>query len=72
MQITDWLSKNNKTQVDLAHIIKRYRQRAHRITHGALPNEEEMRLIYEATAGAVTANDFYGIIPKSKLKNGHV
>lgn len=68
MHISEWLSKNNKKQADLARIIKRGeevtkrdRVRAHRIFHGSMPNEEEMPKIFNDTRGQVTANDFYGI-----------
>lgn len=55
-------------QSDLAEIIKREdevtdrdRVRAHRIWHGAKPKDEEMLLIFQASKGKVTANDFYNL-----------
>jgi hypothetical protein len=67
MLITEWLKHCKKTQADLARIIKRDRVRAHRIIkQKAMPNEQEMKLIFEATGGAVTANDFYRLPIKSK------
>lgn len=66
MHISEWLTKNNKTQADLGRIIKRYPVRAHRILNGSMPTADEMRLIFEATFGQVTANDFYDL-----PSNGH-
>lgn len=67
MLITEWLKHYKKTQADLGRIIKRDRVRAHRIIkQKAIPNEEEMKLIFEATGGAVTANDFYKLTFKTK------
>lgn len=69
MQISLWLSKENKTQADLARIIKRDRVRAHRIVKkGAKPNDEEMALIVEASGGTVTPYDFYHLPPPGKQK----
>lgn len=66
MHIIAWLQKNNLTQADLAKIIRRGvavepkdRVRAHRIWHGRVPGDEDMRAIYTASSGEVTANDFY-------------
>ncbi len=68
MQISEWLSITNQTQSDLARIIGRNKIRAHRIVNkGIKPNDEEMRLIFEATGGQVSANDFYKL-PKTKQK----
>lgn len=69
MHISEWLSKNDKTQADLGRIIGRYAVRAHRIIRGSKPTDEEMRLIFEATNGQVNANDFYDLPKKSKRKN---
>jgi hypothetical protein len=68
MHISDWLVTNGMDQGDLARIIKRGsrveprdRVRAHRIFHGAIPNEKEMPKIFQATGGEVPPNSFYNL-----------
>jgi hypothetical protein len=74
MTLIEWLSSSEKTQADLAEIIKqdatveqRDKVRAHRIYHGAIPNEYEMPRIYAASGGKVTANDFYKLPPPAQV-----
>lgn len=62
------------TQATLAKMISgtgvitnKLRIRAHRIWHGAMPHEAEMKIIHEATG--LSADVFYGLKkPKSKPK----
>lgn len=68
MHISHWMKEENITQSALGKIIKRDRVRAHRIVHGAKPDDEEMNLIYQASKGRVDANSFY----KLKHINGAI
>jgi hypothetical protein len=73
-----WLvEKGIKSQKALAEILgngdlcPRLTVRAHRIWHGAIPNDNDIKVIYSATKGAVSANDFYGLNPKPTKKRNN-
>lgn len=61
MRLNDWMSQAGATDQTLADTIGRGIDRStiSRIRRGKrMPSAELMRLIHEATGGAVTANDF--------------
>ncbi len=68
MQLSEYLTVEGVTQAAFARAINESPVSVGRYVNGArIPEEEVMRKIFSATAGQVTANDFYGL-PE---KNGH-
>lgn len=64
MQLKDWLEKHGVNNADFGRKIDRSAEAVRRYANGErIPDRETMPLIVDATAGAVTANDFFGIDP---------
>lgn len=64
MKLSEHLTKHRISQAAFARTIKELPQTVGRYVHGdRIPESEVMQKIAEATHGAVTANDFYGIEP---------
>lgn len=64
MKLNEWMEKNNLNNSQLARLLGHERPdnvRRWRIGECRPQTEAEMRSIYDATNGQVTANDFYGI-----------
>ena len=69
MKIDSYLRQKNISGADLARAIGKSRATAHRIITGErLPDRESMQAIYKFTGGAVTANDFYGLVGKQNSR----
>lgn len=64
MRLSDFLDQKQLTNAAFGARIGVSRQTVLRYRRGdRIPGKAEMALISEATAGAVTANDFYGVTP---------
>ena len=62
MTLKDWLTANDKNNAEFGAAIGRTAEAVRRYAGGErIPDRETMPLIVEATAGQVTANDFFGI-----------
>lgn len=63
MTLSEWLSKNKLTYTEFAKLAGLPRaQYAWKYATGiAVPSVVNMKLIFRATNGAVTPNDFYGL-----------
>lgn len=62
MTLKDWLAEAGQTHSALAEQIGRSSEAVRRYANGdRIPDRDTMPLIVEATAGRVTANDFFGI-----------
>lgn len=61
MKLAEYLKLANLTDADFAQRIGVERSTVTRLRGDQIPTREVMRAIAEATNGAVTANDFYGI-----------
>lgn len=62
MTLTDYLQRSGTTLAQLADQLGCNRGMLSRIARGRqIPRPDLMRRIYDATQGAVTANDFYGL-----------
>lgn len=72
MQLSEYLSINQKTQASFAREIEEKPQNVGRYVKGErIPEEDAMRKIYSATNGMVTANDFYGLSKPNGKKQGN-
>lgn len=62
MTLTDYLAQPGKTATELAEATNSAVSTITRAARGDItPSGELMRKIFEATSGAVTPNDFFGI-----------
>lgn len=62
MKLKDWLAENEVSVAEFATRIGRTAESVRRYAAGErIPDKETMPLIASETAGAVTANDFFGI-----------
>lgn len=62
MTLADWLSKNDLSATDFAKTIGCAQATVQRYIAGKrIPEPDMMSAIVEATQGAVTPNDFYGV-----------
>lgn len=62
MQLTSYLETNNLTDAQFAETIGVDRSSVSRMRRGLhIPNRDVMQRIVDATCGAVTPNDFFGI-----------
>lgn len=58
MQLAAYLKANELSDEDFGQRIGVTRQAVHRYKNGRFPEKETLKLIVEATGGAVTPNDF--------------
>lgn len=64
MTLSDWLVQNKLSPTDFAKRIGKPQATVSRYAAGKrIPEPETMKVIVEATEGAVTPNDFYGLAP---------
>lgn len=62
MQLSTYLENSNLSDAKFAEIIDVDRSSVSRMRRGLhIPNRDVMQRIFDATNGAVTANDFFGI-----------
>jgi len=63
MKLKDWLAEERVEIPDFARRIRRSSEAVRRYVAGdRIPDRKTMPLIVSETRGAVTANDFFGII----------
>jgi glutamine synthetase len=64
MKLSDYIRTNELTAAELARRLGVSRQNVSRWARGdVIPRPDEMKRIIEATAGAVTPNDFFDTAP---------
>jgi len=69
MQLSDFIKSNSIPPRKFAATAGLSLDAVYKYMRGErMPNEEQMRMIFDATAGQVTANDFYGLTEKPKKK----
>lgn len=62
MTLRDWLDREEQKIPQFAQVIGRTAETVRRYISGdRIPDKETMPLIVQATGGAVTPNDFFGI-----------
>ena len=66
MTLKEWLADNGLSHSDFARMIDRTPEAVRRYALGErIPDKATMPVIADKTAGAVTANDFFGIASSS-------
>ena len=66
MKLADWLKRKNLSHRAFAKRIGRPQPTISRYVSGErIPNTDMMGLIYKATGGAVSANDFYDLVRRT-------
>lgn len=61
MTLSDYLRDTQQSDAHFARLIGVKRQYVQRYRNGRIPSPEIMTRIADATAGKVTANDFFGL-----------
>jgi 3,4-dihydroxy 2-butanone 4-phosphate synthase / GTP cyclohydrolase II len=69
MQLADWLKHSKSTRVDFARSVGISPGRVTQICEGELPSLDLAERIAKVTGGAVTPNDFLGLIPSQQWIN---
>src|SRR6476469_8585291 len=69
MQLSDWLKQSRSTRADFARAVEISPGRVTQICEGELPSLDLAERIAKATAGAVTPNDFVGLVPSQQWVN---
>ena len=71
MTLSDFLSQRGLTPSEFARTVGTSRQNVSRWMTNNIPRPDEMRRIVEATSGAVTPNDFFGVVPRRSRARAH-
>src|SRR3954463_13004860 len=69
MQLPDWLKQSKTTRTDFARAVQISPGRVTQICEGELPSLDLAERIAKVTGGAVTPNDFLGLIPSQQWIN---
>ena len=69
MQLADWLKQSRSTRADFARAVEISPGRVTQICEGELPSLDLAERIAKATSGAVTPNDFVGLVPSQQWIN---
>src|SRR3954469_3822655 len=69
MQLPDWLKQSKTTRTDFARAVQISPGRVTQICEGEMPSLDLAERIAKATGGAVTPNDFVGLIPSQQWIN---
>ena len=69
MQLANWLKQSRSTRADFARVVEISPGRVTQICEGELPSLELAERIAKATGGAVTPNDFVGLVPSQQWIN---
>ena len=70
MQLSEWLKQSNSTRADFARAAEISPGRVTQICEGELPSLDLAERIAKVTRGAVTPNDFVGLVPSQQWING--
>lgn len=70
MQLAAYLKTNEISDEDFGQRIGVTRQAVHRYKNGRFPEKETLKMIVEATGGAVTPNDFLQALAASPEQQG--
>ena len=69
MDLNEYLPRHKITEAKFAEQIGTSQPTVNRMRKGQLPSKELMVAIFEATKGAVRADDFFDLPSKRKLPN---
>src|ERR1041385_3751106 len=69
MQLADWLKQSKSTRPDFARAVEISPGRVTQLCEGDLPSLDLAERIAKATGGAVTPNDFVGLVPSQQWIN---
>src|SRR6201989_3353899 len=69
MQLSDWLKQSKTTRTDFARAVQISPGRVTQICEGEMPSLDLAERIAKATGGAVTPNDFVGLVPSQQWIN---
>ena len=69
MQLSEWLKQSKSTRTDFARAVEISPGRVTQICEGELPSLDLAERIAKVTAGAVTPNDFVGLVPSQQWIN---
>src|SRR3984885_11575942 len=69
MQLPDWLKQSKSTRADFARAVEISAGRVTQLCEGELPSLDLAERIAKATGGAVTPNDFVGLVPSQQWIN---
>jgi len=69
MQLADWLKQSKSTRADFARAVEISPGRVTQLCEGDLPSLDLAERIAKATGGAVTPNDFVGLVPSQQWVN---
>src|ERR1043165_4355318 len=69
MQLSHWLKQSKRTRVDFARAVEISPGRVTQLCEGDLPSLDLAERIAKVTGGAVTPNDFVGLVPSQQWIN---
>jgi len=69
MLLAEWLKQSKSTRADFARVVEISPGRVTQICEGELPSLDLAERIAKATGGAVTPNDFVGLVPSQQWIN---
>src|ERR1044071_7702994 len=69
MQLSDWLKQSKSTRADFARAVEISPGRVTQLCEGDLPSLDLAERIAKVTGGAVTPNDFVGLVPSQQWIN---
>src|ERR1044071_9169535 len=69
MQLSDWLKQSKTTRADFARGVGISAGRITQICEGEMPSLDLAERIAQVTGGAVTPNDFVGLVPSQQWIN---